>query len=368
MSELVVEAGKFDKSSVENDNSLERKRMMEVLLSDFDSAVPPVKSSEPTESELEPTDAPTEDDDAADSQGSSDDENLNELLSNNEADFELYTAMDHDPAFHSPGLFTKEEEVPDWIKYPNGRGKNAAMRASDFGGPRKRKDVTYDDGLTEKQFARMMDKQYDAEQTQMVNKKRMAFKMKEGGDTTPVRAAQLEAAAEPPGTMTEWTFRKLISATKSVIALKDPTTKRRLSEVFLEKPCSQTYPDYYEIIEKPIAINDILRKCRGHLYSDLQEYRDDWKLLFSNAKQFNGEDSWVTADAAALEKELGRVMKKSGFDEPPPPPKRKPLRIKLSLKSLKTKSPAEGEAAPASTNAKPRKKSSPKKGKSKNKS
>jgi len=363
MSELVVEAGKFDKSSVENDNSLERKQMMEVLLNDFDSAVPQAKTSEPTESEMEP---PTDADDDAASQGSSsDDENLNELLSNNEADFDLYTSMDHNPVFQCSGLYTKEEEVPDWIKYPDGRGKNgAAMQADTFGGPRKRKDVSYDDGMTERQFVRMMDKRYDAEQAETASKKRKAAKMNDGGDITPPRAAQSEAAG-PPGTMTEWTFRKLISTTKSVIALKDPTTKRRLSEIFLEKPCSQTYPDYYEIIERPIAINDILRKCRGHLYSDIQEFRDDWKLLFANAKKFNGEDSWVTNDAKALERELERVMKKSGFDEPPPPPKRKPLRIKLSLKSLKTKPSAEEEPALASARSK---KSSAKKSRSKKKS
>lgn len=360
MSELVVEAGKFDKSSVETDNSLERKQMMEVLLNDFDAAVPQVKSSEPTESEMEPA---TDADDDAVSQGSStDDENLNELLSNNEADFDLYTSMDHTPAYHSAPLFTKEEEIPDWIKYPNGKAHADAAMQTDFGAPRKRKEVTYDDGLTEKQFVRMMDKQYDAEQADTVARKKTAAKTQGG----PPRAAQSQAAG-PPGTMTEWTFRKLISTTKSVIALKDPTTKRRLSEIFLEKPCNQTYPDYYEIIERPVAINDILRKCRGHLYSDVQEFRDDWKLLFANAIKFNGEDSWVAADAKALEKELERVMKKSGFDEPPPPPKRKPLRIKLSLKSMKATPSAEDESAvPVST--KPKKKGSAKKGKSKRKS
>ena len=73
---------------------------------------------------------------------------------------------------------------------------------------------------------------------------------------------------------------------------------------------SQTYPDYYEIIERPIAINDIRRKCRGHLYADVQEFRDDWKLLFSNARKFNGEESWVAVDSGALEKELERVIKR----------------------------------------------------------
>jgi ATP-dependent helicase STH1/SNF2 len=142
----------------------------------------------------------------------------------------------------------------------------------------------------------------------------------------------------PGAELTDWTFRKLISCVKSVIALKDPATKRRLSDVFLEKPPPQTFPDYYEIIEKPIAINDILRKCRSKTYVVLQEFRDDWKLMFANARKFNGDDSWVVKDGDALQRELERVLTKNGFaDEMPPSPKRKKLRIKLSLKTLKSK-------------------------------
>ena len=78
-----------------------------------------------------------------------------------------------------------------------------------------------------------------------VSKKRKAAKMQESSqDLTSALAVQPQETSARPGTMTEWTFRKLISATKSVIALKDPTTKRRFSEIFLEKPCAQTYPDY----------------------------------------------------------------------------------------------------------------------------
>ena len=35
---LVVESGKFNKGSVESDNSLERKQLMEILLTDFDNS------------------------------------------------------------------------------------------------------------------------------------------------------------------------------------------------------------------------------------------------------------------------------------------------------------------------------------------
>jgi Bromodomain len=96
-----------------------------------------------------------------------------------------------------------------------------------------------------------------------------------------------------------------------------------------------TVPDYYEIIEKPIAINDILRKCRAKLYANLLEFNADWQLMFANARKFNGDDSWVVEDAQALEKELERVLKKNGFTDEhvPTSKKKKKLRIKLSLKS-----------------------------------
>jgi ATP-dependent helicase STH1/SNF2 len=49
------------------------------------------------------------------------------------------------------------------------------------------------------------------------------------------------------------------------------------------------YPEYYnEIVKDTIAINDILQKCRAKIYTALQEFRDDWQLLFPNARTFNG--------------------------------------------------------------------------------
>jgi len=331
MSELVVEAGKFDKSSVEKDNSLERKKMMEVLLTDFDAA----GTAKPAALEGASDDG-DEDDDAA--SADSDKEDLNELLSNNEEDYNLYVGMDKESVsvVPPPSLFTDPSDVPEWIKNPTRpNGKAIGVETFDPTAGRKRKDVTYDDGLTEKQFLRMMDKQIIAEEKgKQANKAARAASASDSKSAT----ASAPTSHQKPGLMTEWTFRKLINVCKSVIALKDPGTKRRLSDVFLEKPDPNTYPDYYQIIKKPIAINDILRKCRGHLYANLEEFWADWKILFSNAVQFNGEGSWVAVDAMALKKELERVMKKQGFeDQPPPPKKKKALRLKISLKKAKAK-------------------------------
>jgi len=359
MSELVVEAGQFNKGSVENDNSLERKRMMEVLLTDFETNANTNKSDSVPVSN-QPLEEKTTDfvgsEDGEIDDGEDDDENnsetsnendLNDLLSNNENDYQLYKSLDRIQATTTnavdTSLFTSEEDIPDWIKYPSGK-KEARLEDTSVpgSGPRKRKDVSYDDGLTEKQFLKMMDKQFDKEIATREDKK-LAKRDNKSAGRTPVFGSDEGGSAVTTANsdLTDWAFRKLISCAKTVVALKEPSTKRRLCEIFLEKPSQEQFPDYYELISKPIAINDILRKCRGKLYVNLQEFIDDWKLMFANAKQFNGDDSWVAEDSKTIKKELDRVLKKNGFAEEgakpktPPKPKKKKLRIKLSLKSIK---------------------------------
>ncbi|KAL3940358.1 MAG: hypothetical protein SGARI_000994, partial [Bacillariaceae sp.] len=261
MSELVVEAGQFDKRSVENDNSLERKKMMEVLLIDFESNKN--ESSNPksddkvgdmTGSEDGSLDGDEDDDDDS-SEDKEDD--LNDLISNNENDYKLYKSLDKLPN-HGDGvdtsLFTSEDDVPDWIKYPPSK-KDTSFNEFGSGiadsGPRKRKEVVYDDGLSDKQFMRLMDNQYDkAKSDRDAEKAAYRAKSTVGGSSAPTNVVQSD--------LTDWAFRKLISCTKSVVALKDPS-KRKICEVFLDKPSPEQFPDYYEIIQKPIAINDVLR-------------------------------------------------------------------------------------------------------------
>ena len=332
VSELVVESGKFNKDSVESDNSLERKKMMEVLLTDFDTARPQEKEKA----------SDTGDDDDEDGSAGSEKEDLNELLSNNEVDYELYAAMD-DEATDGVGapVFTEDSDVPDWIRHPPEVGAAMAAFASPglIEGSRKRKNVMYDDGLTEKQFLRIMEQQADKEEKSVKKRRRTTKSPAATSDPSPTPdEEEEETPAGIASGLTDWTFRKLISCSKSVVALKDPSTKRRLSDIFIEKPDPSQFPDYYEIIEKPIAINDILRKCRAKLYVNLQEFKADWSLMFANARKFNGDDSWVVEDATALQKELERVLKKNGFsDDSVPISKKKKLRIKLSLKDIKSK-------------------------------
>merc|ERR1712029_784988 len=122
-------------------------------------------------------------------------------------------------------------------------------------------------------------------------------------------------------------YDRLVSVTRSIIYFKEKGTKRKLSEIFLEKPCPQTYPDYYQLIDKPIGMNDILRKCRAKLYSTLSDYQNDWNTLFKNALTYNVEGSWIVIDAEVLRAELDRLMDKNALSASAAASK-KPVRIK----------------------------------------
>jgi ATP-dependent helicase STH1/SNF2 len=209
-------------------------------------------------------------------------------------------------------------------------------------------DIIYDDGLTELQFLRMMDKQSIADEKE----KKKSKKKRARNDLDPSVIMDYDASgkkrAKTQESVSAWNQMadsvdeserggvsdalndRLISITRSIIYFKEKGTGRKMTEIFLEKPCPTTYPDYYQLIEKPIGMNDILRKCRAKLYSSVSEFRDDWNTLFKNCVTYNGEGTWITNDADVLKQELNRLMDKNQEVK-----SKMPLRIKLSLKGKK---------------------------------
>jgi ATP-dependent helicase STH1/SNF2 len=337
MSEIIVEAGKFDKSSVEEDTSLERFKLMELLLTDFDSN-PKVAAST-----LESSDDEGEgDQDGGEGETEVD---FNELLSRNDEDYELYRKIDSgeymsDELFESAGLITNPGDIPDWIRYPSGKPEDETIDETALGHRAAKAAVSYNDGLTDHQFMKLMEKQADADEVASNERKRQWLEKRVGGESGTVASSTVTNGPKSDLTMhttnplPDAVIDRLISICKSVIALKEDKTKRRRSDIFREKPCPQTYPDYYSIIKHPIAINDILQKCRAKAYSSVAEFLKDWEIMFANAKTYNGEGSWIVLDGMELDAELKRLVLKNNLSEKTEPQK-SALRIKISLKSTK---------------------------------
>ena len=127
---------------------------------------------------------------------------------------------------------------------------------------------------------------------------------------------------------------------------------------------------YYDIIKDPIDLNTIQEKIKVKKYRGMQDFEEDMKLLFSNARSFDAEmnapeDQVVSRDADALEKILTTWVGKlaptmapapppdddSDYDEAPPPPGSKNSRkrsVRASGRASKdSKSKKKAKEAPA---------------------
>ncbi|KAK0543427.1 ATP-dependent DNA helicase Snf21 [Tilletia horrida] len=86
---------------------------------------------------------------------------------------------------------------------------------------------------------------------------------------------------------------------------------RRRSDVFMDKPAKKIYPEYYLIIQKPIAMRDIKKKIDQLVYKTASQCRDDFLLMFNNARTFNADDSIVFIDAEELNKVFDKMFAKA---------------------------------------------------------
>ena len=55
----------------------------------------------------------------------------------------------------------------------------------------------------------------------------------------------------------------------------------------------QEYPDYYEVIKKPIDMQRISQRISQSQYENLEELTNDFVLMFDNACKYNEPESLI---------------------------------------------------------------------------
>ena len=89
-----------------------------------------------------------------------------------------------------------------------------------------------------------------------------------------------------------------------------------------DNACMQLYPDYYEVIKQPIAMSTIRKRITSNYYKSVLDFREDWRLMFNNARTYNQEGSWVYVDAEEMEHIFNATFERVivGTDMPGAPP------------------------------------------------
>ncbi|CAK1541028.1 unnamed protein product [Leptosia nina] len=78
---------------------------------------------------------------------------------------------------------------------------------------------------------------------------------------------------------------------------------------FMEKPSKKLYPEYYDVIDRPIDMLTIEANIKNDRYTTIDEMVADFRLMFSNCRQFNEEGSIIYEDANLLQKVLNEKLK-----------------------------------------------------------
>ena len=68
---------------------------------------------------------------------------------------------------------------------------------------------------------------------------------------------------------------------------------RQLSLIFLKLPSKHDYPDYYDIIKRPIDMEKISARIRANGYETMEDAVADFTLVFDNACKYNEPDSQI---------------------------------------------------------------------------
>ncbi|CAL9735356.1 nuclear protein Sth1p/NPS1 [Monosporozyma servazzii] len=100
------------------------------------------------------------------------------------------------------------------------------------------------------------------------------------------------------------TRKELGSLVESLVAelrkIEDEADNHKRTDVFEVLPSRTDYPDYYKLIKKPVSIEKILLGANKRSFKSIEDVKTKFDTMFSNAKFYNEENSWVYNDATAL--------------------------------------------------------------------
>jgi ATP-dependent helicase STH1/SNF2 len=279
-----------------------------------------------------------------------DDDELNEILARSEDEHALFKQMDEE--LIANGLYGRdkekdrlfgEDEMPEEYN-TDIREYLEPMRDEALGrGARERKQVYYDDGLTEEQFLDAVDKDAGAlekaiERKRLRREKRvdkLKLKLVDGdetdgskrkrddetdsvadsvddSDTMPIRPAKrISRKSKLP--VDDLTPEARQNLTEDSMRLYDTVLNcvdakgRHRADIFLELPSKRLYPDYYMLISNPLSLDIIKRRIDIGHYMSIEEVKAAFDLMFGNARTYNEPGSFVHQDAVAIDEEVRTV-------------------------------------------------------------
>ncbi|KAI8429647.1 hypothetical protein MSG28_000228 [Choristoneura fumiferana] len=282
MDEKVIQAGMFDQKST---GSERQQFLQSILHQDGDD--------EEEENELP------------------DDDLINEMIARSEDELEIFKQIDIERRQkETQSRLIEEAELPDWLVKNDdevvcnkGQGWSYADEDESLGrGSRQRKEVDYTDSLTEKEWLKAIDDEFDEEEEEDDDDEVLDKKRKKGRKRRRQEESDEEetSSSKKKNKSESSQLKKLLKGImKKVIDFTDEAG-RVLSEPFMKLPSRRELPDYYEVIKKPLDIKKIMNRIEDGKYTEIADLERDFFTLCANAQIYNEEASLIYADSVRM--------------------------------------------------------------------
>ena len=93
---------------------------------------------------------------------------------------------------------------------------------------------------------------------------------------------------------------------EAVEDVDNPDEGHQCAGLFHKLPSKRDYPEYYIMILRPICMDQIRKKIDKGQYRSFEEFIDDFRLMFNNARHYNEDGSTVWKDANYMEEAFTR--------------------------------------------------------------
>ncbi len=75
----------------------------------------------------------------------------------------------------------------------------------------------------------------------------------------------------------------------------------RIGDPFLEEVSRKDFPDYYQLIKHPMALNSVRKHINGNRMRSLDQFIEEINLIWQNAQLYNEEESLIYQDSKTLQ-------------------------------------------------------------------
>lgn len=134
---------------------------------------------------------------------------------------------------------------------------------------------------------------------------------------TPIQPQSLASASTPKYSTTPMTATQIRFLQDKMKNLKK--TKNSLPFLHPVDPVALNIPTYPEIIKQPMDLGTMEQKLKSSQYGCVQEFADDFNLIISNTRTFNGPEHAVTQAGMAMEAYFRKMMETVPSGDQPMP-------------------------------------------------